>query len=151
MLAWTESFFLPACNAIGVALVVAAALVFYSNRRFQRQAVRTAGTVVRLEESITDETTLYRTVAQFQDTTGKTHEVCATAGSNPAAHRVGQPVTVLYPPNAPGEARIDSGADGWFGVLVLLMLGIGFLLVPQLARERTENAAPPPKSATPKP
>lgn len=74
--------------------------------RWMRDTEVADGTVVGLEDTTySDEATLYRSIVVFA-VGGTEHRVTDSMASRPAAHKVGDPVRVFYPPGRPDEARI---------------------------------------------
>jgi hypothetical protein len=115
--------------AIGVVIAIAGVFSYVSTRRFIDRAARAAGTVVRvLEEADSgDGGTLFRPVVQFRTLAGAMVEFRSNFRSKPAGYRLGDAVTVLYEPDAPDRAEIESFMTLWFLTLICGLLGTIFL------------------------
>jgi hypothetical protein len=69
----------------------------------------------------------------------QTYEVRGAVGASASEFQVGQHVTVIYDPQHPESALIDTGKGLWLGPLVLIVMGTVFGLggaVPLLRRVR---------------
>lgn len=71
--------------------------------------------------------TYYHPVFRFDDQSGSTHVVKSLVGTNPSGLGVGQTVRVLYDPDKPSLASIDTFGQMWmipvvFGILGPIML-----------------------------
>jgi hypothetical protein len=103
---------------------------------FAERAVRTEGTVVRLDNKIPGKghsNTQCRAVISYQ-VGGETFEVHGFLQVQPGVHggpkgyQVGEAATLLYDPDRPGEAKLDS-IYVWVGPLIPCVLGLTFLLL----------------------
>ena len=80
----------------------------------------------------TREVPYYYPVVEFYTPEEKLHHVQLATGSWPPAYEIGQEVTVLYDPEQPLQARIQSSSsafDLWFGPAILFSLGAIFLSI----------------------
>jgi hypothetical protein len=120
-------------------------------RSFTRSAARTQGTVIRLEKrESSDSGTVYHPVVTFRDAHGAGQELFSSVGSFPPSHKVGDTVTVLYPPAQPQKAKLDEFFDVW-GLAAItggigafdLIVGLAMLLVPDIIRRFRHAPAPP--------
>lgn len=68
-------------------------------------------------------------VFTFTDNSGRAHTVHSAGAVSPAPFRVGDAVTVLFPPKKPEQARIQSFRMLWFVPTVLSLLGSVFAAV----------------------
>jgi hypothetical protein len=88
----------------------------------------------------------YYPVVEYVSADGRSHTVHMTEGSSAPAHEVGDEVTVLYNPERPLEARIQSlGSYALMWILpgITAILGLGFLggvLVVRKVMSPTEDA-----------
>lgn len=74
--------------------------------------------------------------------------VVSNTSSNPPAFKVGEVVTVSYPPGHPEKAVIDSFGQLWsvdlaFGVFGALATGFGLLILFAIHTSRRQKLAPP--------
>jgi hypothetical protein len=132
-------------SAIGCFLVLGAAVSFLMalafglhTWQFRRTALRASGEVIELRKETGESDITYRAVFRFKDAAGKEHTVTSSVNSKPATHRVGDRVTVLYHPNRPGAARIDSYWELWFDPTIPGLIAAGFTLWFILAIRRKE-------------
>jgi len=109
----------------GLVLLCVAAFLTYRTSHFIENSETAQGSVIALEpvtstdsNSDTAQTT-YAPVFSFQAADGKTYAVRSNSSSSPPAFAVNDEVTVLYDPNNPQKARIDTFWQVW-GVPVLL-------------------------------
>jgi hypothetical protein len=71
-------------------------------------------------------------VVRFVTAREQVVEFTSSSGSFPPAHRVGDSVKVLYDPDNPRKARIDSLSErmsGWFFAILSILGGLGLTLV----------------------
>jgi hypothetical protein len=128
--AW--SFALP-----GLGLIAGAGVAVWMEMAFRRGAVETRGEIVRMVQHGTagrtgSEAPGWTPVFAFRLPDGKRIEVEAGYSTNPPCCRVGDAVTVLYDPAAPGRARMDGFMDSWFVATLLGGIGLVFLLIGRL-------------------
>jgi hypothetical protein len=74
----------------------------------------------------------YYPVVEFYTPDEKLHTVQLARGSWPPEYEIGQPVTILYDPAQPVNARVQSDSstlDMWLGPVLLGFLGLVFLIV----------------------
>jgi hypothetical protein len=125
---------------LGVALImlaVAAISAFNSFRRLSREE-SAPGQVVDLvlrryqPDSSQDSREFYYPVVEFNLPDGSRQHIQLSEGSWPPAYSVGEPVTVLYDPGNPQEARIQSGSSTllmWILPAITGTIGVAFLVV----------------------
>jgi len=118
---------------------------------FTRSAVRAQGTVTKVEKRKDhDGDELYYPIVSFRDAHGGAQELFSSVGSFPPSHRVGDSVTVLYPPEQPQKAKLDEFFAVW-GLAAItggigafdLIVGLAMLLVPVIIRRFRHAPAPP--------
>jgi hypothetical protein len=112
---------------VGVGSLVGAALLYRHEQRVG-EGVSATGVVVELIErrDARGHGRSYAPVVRFKTSSGEEVEFAASLSTNPASYSVGDKVSVLYDPRRPGNADVDSVASRWFGVVVLIILGIVF-------------------------
>ena len=96
---------------------------------FTHIAVRTSGTVIKMQQQTDKDTgsVSYAPTFRFQDATGVQHTVSSGFYESPPEFHVGDAVTVLYLRDAPQTASIDSFWQVW-GLPSLAGLGGSFAL-----------------------
>lgn len=109
---------------------------YNSTNKFLETALSTPGVVVDLERRHSSSTSssgssgpTYAPVVEFtHPESGETIRFTSSSSSNPPAFDEGEDVTVLYAPDNPDDARIDSFTDLW--LLPLILLGMGIIFAP---------------------
>ncbi len=76
-----------------------------------------------IEQKDKDEGTVYFPVFTFTDAQGTVHTIHSSSGSSPPDYEVGDSVPVLYSPNDPENAKIDSFFSVWGISLITGILG----------------------------
>lgn len=128
---------------IGLILLGMAFVSYNDEEAFAKTAKYTTGTVVDFIENINNHSnvnnvsnnvssnntntvnTSYSPVVSFQ-VNGYDYKFVSSSGSNPPEYQTGQSVEVMYDPQNPFNADINSWSDKWFGVIIFIILGIVF-------------------------
>src|ERR1022692_2061248 len=63
---------------------------------------------------------------RFQTTDGHEIDFVSGTGSSPPSYSVNEPVTVLYDPQQPYNASLNSFGSLWGATIVLVILGVAF-------------------------
>ncbi len=112
-----------ACMAGGVWAIIA-------KRRQRATYLPGTGTVVALNRRVITPGTngVYCPTVQFITNSGQPVQFESQFGTMPASHKVGQVVKILYDPNQPDKAEVDSGLSNWLvpGCLLAFTLGSCF-------------------------
>jgi Protein of unknown function (DUF3592) len=96
--------------------------------RLRRLGVRGVGVVVRLDSKASDMgSRLYRPVVAFTDEHGVQREVRGRVGSTRRPPAVGTRISVVYPPNRPEAARLDTRTERLNGVGIGIGVGLVFI------------------------
>ena len=111
---------------IGLVFVAVAGWRYLEDRSFAAAAVHATGTVIRMEGSSDSDGTTYRPVVSFRDAGGAEHIFGSGVSSSPPRYAAGDTVEVMYDPDSPDEAVIDSVLDRFFLALVFGGLGTVF-------------------------
>ncbi len=114
-----------------------------SDWRFAKDAVRAQGFVTGFANSRSSDSTTYAPIVIYRDRTGTIYRFRGKVASNPPAFDMQESVDVLYRPERPGAARIDSFGQrhflslifGGFG-LVFGGIGAAFLAQPVMRRRK---------------
>ncbi len=120
--AWIGGIFAP----IGLALAALGGWFYLQDRTLVEGALSARGTVLQLAVSSDSDGYSYRPVVMFVDAQGSRHVFTGQVGSNPPSHSPGERVTVLYRPEAPDKAVIDSVLERFFVPLMLAGMGTLF-------------------------
>ncbi|MFH2063139.1 MAG: DUF3592 domain-containing protein [bacterium] len=122
--------------SIGLPMIGVSGYTLYSTYDMVSSGVRTEGTVVRLEEvkhrrppkihRQKKTVAAYHPVISFLTEDGQTVEYRSDFGTSPPVHEVGEKVDVIYDPQDPSRAEIDSFVSLWLGPI--LVAGGGVLI-----------------------
>ena len=142
---------------VGLGMLGGAGYLVVDTRRDIAAGVSADGRVIDLiAERDSDGDDMYYPRVRFVTAAGEPVEFTGSVGSSPAAFDIGEAVAVLYDPADPGDARIDSFFQLWFGPLILGFLGFIFTTVGggaviAFARSGNRPAAPMPASPSGEP
>lgn len=105
---------------MGVIFAGVAGTIFYQDCALEKNGVQVEGTVISLAMSQDDDgSTSYAPVVRFISQGGREFTFTGTVYSSPPAYKTGQKVTVLYPIDQPGEAKLKGE-----GNLLMIIFGI---------------------------
>ncbi|MGE5375016.1 MAG: DUF3592 domain-containing protein [Bacteroidota bacterium] len=133
-----EKIILPIFTGVAILLLLITAVASVSNiRKIGREEsapgrvvdVKMLRSYVNEEDRVVQE--YYYPVVEFVARDGRRRSVQMSEGSYPASYEVGDDVTVLYEPDHPIEARIQSfssTAGMWILPVITGIIGIGFLI-----------------------
>ncbi|MDE1886257.1 MAG: DUF3592 domain-containing protein [Xanthomonadaceae bacterium] len=114
---------------IDLGLLAGAGMLWRDHANFAAHAMRADGVVTDLIYRSSSKGGSYVPAVQFSASDGRIVHITGSTGSNPAAYSRGEHVTILYPPNNPEGARIDSFSENWLGTLILGGIGLVFALI----------------------
>ncbi|MDA7787729.1 DUF3592 domain-containing protein [Sphingomonadaceae bacterium] len=128
---WVGAIFTP----LGLLFAGAGGWAFMDDQKLADIGVDAEGTVIAFSSSRdSDGDTTYRPLVEFYDDNGTRHQFVASVGSSSPAYIRGEAVKVIYDPEAPGRAMLDSFTDRYllplvFGVMgsIFALVGAGFL------------------------
>lgn len=129
---WAGIFFLP----FGLLFGGIGTWSYWSDRELAAVGSTTQGTVISMERSRdSDGNSTYSPTVEFFDQRGIRHQFTSSVSSSPPSFSRGEAVTVIYDPDAPGQAIIDSFSTryllplmfGGFGALFAL-IGAGMIV-----------------------
>ena len=116
-------------SVVGIGMLIGAFFWYNSSSEFSEKSVRAEGTVVELVVNRSRDSRTYSPVVQFVNEAGKKIEFKSRTGSNPPDYSRGEKVEVLYLPENPEEAKINSFFALWGGALIFGGLGSVFFLI----------------------
>lgn len=122
--------FLLAFLMLGLMFLSAGAWQGYRVASFIDGAERTVGNIVRVDVVQGSGARLTDALVRFQAASGTLIEF--RTGGDSAAYQVGEQLPVLYRPESPEQARVNHLLDLWFIPFVLVVIGLGFSLLPLL-------------------
>ncbi|MGT0244539.1 DUF3592 domain-containing protein [Burkholderia pyrrocinia] len=139
-----------AALALGVVLLVLAAVLAATSGRATAHLVRAPGTVVRIVQD-SDAMRAYRPIVAYLANDGQRCEIAGNTASTVPAYDIGENVDVLLDPAHPNRpALIDDFAQRWFPVAVPALLAIasfaigGLLIAAERRRHRPSDPPPAP-------
>ena len=112
--------------AVGMVLLAVAVVSYWHTRQFRQNAASADGVVI---ENVWSSRTYFPQV-RFRTSGGQDLTFTSNMGSKPASYQVGDRVRVLYDPEKPADASIDSFESQWllptiFGSLGLIFCSVG--------------------------
>jgi len=110
-------------------MLVASLISFVNTKLFLSGASTTNGTVVKLVESVSDDSITYKPFVAFKSPGGKTIEFLSSSSSNPPCYSKGAVVEVLYQESDPEQAKINDFLSLWGLSTILGVLGFVFFCV----------------------
>ncbi|MBF2007665.1 MAG: DUF3592 domain-containing protein [Chlorogloeopsis fritschii C42_A2020_084] len=121
-------------GGIGGIFAVIGIIFGVNTHSFVGTALSTQGTVIDLElRSSTDSkgrsSSVYYPVVKFAPSSGEQTIFKSNTGSNPPAFTKGQQVEVLYNPQKPNSAMINSWLELWFLPAMFTGMGLIFVLI----------------------
>jgi hypothetical protein len=120
---------------LGTGLLVGGAIWAWKSWSFANGAKSAIGKIVRIEERVTTRNRVgkpdrrsvsHLPVFTFQDDRGGEHTVTSSASEGKGAYKVGEEVPVLYRPENPDDASINTFTQMWLGPMVLGIMGLVF-------------------------
>jgi len=134
---------------IGVILLFAGFIWVYQTKNFLDKAIAAKGVIIDFVEEKTYEGVVYRFIIQFVDErTGEEITIVTKAGIQPRTYAygpspefLGWEIDILYDPENPHNAMINSFLDIWLGPILVIGFGgifssVGLTLLAFDARRR---------------
>jgi hypothetical protein len=106
---------------IGIALLAVALYLYRNTSNFIDSARKAQGTVVALRSGAPE--------VKFRTEQGREIQFTSSVSSKPPSYSVGETVEVLYPPDQPDKAEVNSFMTLWLGVIIVGVLGTVFSLI----------------------
>jgi len=116
--------------AVGTLLLCIGISTTASRVSFKRTAAAATGRVIRLQPGSSRHGTVYYPVIQFVSEDQQEITFKGNNGSRPAAFHVNDPVEVLYDPDDPHHAYINSFMEFWGSSVILFAAGCVFVAIP---------------------
>lgn len=112
---------------VGMGLLTILAFIEIEHQEFADDAIMTTGIVVDLREVDGSEGSTYMPIVEFATRTGDHYRIEASYSSSPPRFAIGENLTVLYPPDAPQDGRLQIDNSIFTNVLYLVMGGVALL------------------------
>jgi hypothetical protein len=96
--------------------------------KFLETVVKTEGKVIEMEKSYSDGDTKYCPIFTFVDNSGNEHRARSSVSSFPPPYEVGDNIPILYDPQNPEKADIDSFWNLWLASVVFYVLSVPALI-----------------------
>ncbi|MEO9462084.1 MAG: DUF3592 domain-containing protein [Marinomonas sp.] len=129
---------------LGIVFSCTGAAFYYNDRQLEAKVGQASGIVIALNRHRdTEGTIMYRPEVEFRDQQGTLHRFTSDVSSSSPGVALGGPVDVIYDPDAPGDAGIDSFMYRYFLLLIFAGMGGlfaligGAMLLSHLRRKRT--------------
>ncbi|MEP5936966.1 MAG: DUF3592 domain-containing protein [Erythrobacter sp.] len=123
---WVGVFFLP----FGLLFAGIGTWSYWSDRDLAATGSTTQGTVIAMERSRdSDGNNTYSPTVEFFDPQGTRHQFTSKVSSSPPSFSRGEAVTVIFDPDAPGKAIIDSFSTRYLLPLIFGGMGSLFALI----------------------
>jgi Protein of unknown function (DUF3592) len=117
---------------VGPGLLLIAAVTGVERALFLRSAATAEGAIIALRDTQSAGSKSFFPIFQFKAANGKSYTVTSNIAERPTSWRLGGPVRVLYQPDRPENARIDSFAQLWMLQVVVGVVGAAFSTIPVL-------------------
>ncbi len=114
-------------GGVGLVFAVIGFGMIISGQMFASRAQQTTGTVIENLRSTDSDGVSYRPLVEFRDRAGVRREFASTISTSWRAYNEGDPVPVLFDPEDPETASIDSATERF--VLPGIFAGMGMLFV----------------------
>jgi len=108
---------------LGLAMLIGCGALVKSNQDFLATAQSAEGRVIDLVYQSSGEGGAFYPMVRFRSADGREVTFRSRVGRNPASYAVGDPVMVLYDPQNPSDAMVESFFRLWFGPLMLSIVG----------------------------
>jgi hypothetical protein len=124
-------------GAVGIIIIIGAAIKIIGNIFFLRMAQTAIGTVVYYKTGrSSDRHTVYLPVVEFAPAANHKIQITSTVGANPPDYSIGDQVCVRFLPKNPRAGRINSFWEMWALPLIGFIIGsaivgTAFLLLPK--------------------
>jgi len=109
---------------MGIASLLIAALLFYSDQKQSKTWVRTTGTVIDISQSIGLSDKNQIPIIQFKDETNKEWKTKTTSSISGALYKIGDSINIYYNPLNPSEIMIDNIFHRFIGIFLFSLFGV---------------------------
>ncbi|HEX9060963.1 MAG TPA: DUF3592 domain-containing protein [Clostridia bacterium] len=130
---------------IGSIFILTGSVLIINQILFLNKACSAEGTVIDMKMSKGkghDKDTTFAPVVQFKLTEGENITFTSSVGSSPPQFKIGDSVKVLYNPDNPGNAEINSFLSLWFLQIIFLFIGMVFFIISIIGLSRMRRGKP---------
>lgn len=113
---------------VGFLMLLGSGLWAKSVASFVDEAASTQGEVIEMVMRRSSDSTTYAPKYRFVVDGQQVYTVTSSSGSNPPGYEVGEKLQVLYNPQNPSDAKINSFMGLWFGPVLVGAMGLVFSL-----------------------
>lgn len=123
-------------------LILMSVYIFKNNIDFTQKAQISQGKVIMVAVDKSGKSATYKPVVEFYDHKDNRIELVSLEGSNPPKYTVGDKVEILFNPEDPIDAKINSFSSIWGGVLIMAIIGIVFFVIGciSISKEKKKRA-----------
>ena len=130
---------------VGIILLTLSVFIYFRTNNFINKSVSTEGVIIELRKEKSkstssssrrsrryekaDTSTFYRSIIQFEDLKKNKIVFSSSVASNPPDYQLNDKVSVLYLPESPQEAEINTFLRLWVGAIVTGAMGVIFFVV----------------------
>ncbi|MFP4299964.1 MAG: DUF3592 domain-containing protein [Spirulinaceae cyanobacterium] len=120
-------------STLGILTLIFCAISYQKTRTFIATANTAEGTVMAVEKSRLftakpNSGSSSHPIVRFTTEAGETIEFRSNVGSNPPTYRPGETIPILYPPENPQRATINSFSSLWLLILIFTVVGGSFTI-----------------------
>lgn len=128
---------------IGSIFILISSVLIINKILFLSKACSAEGTVIYMKTSKGhDNGTTFTPVVQFKLTDGENITFTSSVGSNPPQFKIGDSVKVLFSPDKPDNAEINSFVSLWLLQIIFLFIGIVFLIISIIGLTKMRRGKP---------
>ena len=137
--------------AFGIIFVLSGIVMVFNRILFLNNAITVQGEVISLQKEITKDndnhtSIIYKPEVKFQTKSGEVITFVSKVGSNPPSFSVGRIIEVVYNPEYPNNAELNSFLSLWFVQMVFIALGVIFIVISIVASKKICRGEPMGKS-----
>jgi hypothetical protein len=120
-------------STLGISTLTFCEISYQKTRTFIATATTAEGTVIAVEKSRIftakpNSGSSSHPIVRFTTEAGETIEFRSNVGSNPPTYRPGETVPILYPPENPQRATINSFPSLWLLTFIFTVVGGSFTI-----------------------
>ncbi|MGB3472194.1 MAG: DUF3592 domain-containing protein [Erythrobacter sp.] len=114
---------------VSALLLAMAGIAWGQDSAFASESMRADGVVIGLERKGGSDGPTYAPIVVWRDADGDAHRLVSSTSSYPASFERGEEVEILYDPDRPGQAVIDTPGQRFTAMLIFGFIGLVFALI----------------------